>query len=146
MKLITLLAALLLPFMAHAKDITDYEPSGWETVVYCATGDAVGGISLIWGASQKLYVSIDSLENNVAAQIYFTDAHADPARALALIRAGKHVTLVLRSDDSFDFGGETTHAALLNIVASKKQHAVRDSLLAQSGGVIKMSCRLKLSE
>ena len=150
MKNLILLAALVLPLAAQAetkvKDINDYEPQGWEAVVLCGSGDSIGGMQLIRGASKKLYISISSQEDSLPATIYFTEGVKNNDRLLKNIRAGRMVSLVFQSDDSFAFGGSTTKSALLNIKAGKADTSGYNSVLAEKGDVINLNCVVKKGE
>lgn len=146
MKALLFSAALLVPFLAQAKDMNDYEPNGWETIVNCGTGDALDGADVIWGASKKLYVSLTSLDDSQPAKFYYTESGAKAVEALKQIRAGKQVQLVLRSDESDDFGGATSNAALMSLKASKKGDTNYNSTLAEGGAVFSLFCNLKQGE
>jgi hypothetical protein len=146
MKNLIILAALLLPFAAQAKDINEYEPQGSETIAVCGSGDAIGGVQLVRGASKKLYIEISSMEDGAKPQVFFSEDVKSNERSVRNIRASRLVQLVFRSDDSFDFGGATTKATLLNIKAGKKDTSGYNSLLALDGQVINLNCSLKKGE
>ncbi len=142
MKLVSFFSVLVLSFcstVTQAKSIAEREPNGSQPVAHCTTGDAIAGLEIVYGASKTLYALIYSQKGDNDPATYYIAGDDDLVKN---IRAGQKVTLTLRSDESFDFGGETSHASLLELQVRQKPASARDSRLAEGGGVIALSCSL----
>lgn len=143
--LVSLLASVSVTSLAQAqvKDITDLEPSGWEAMIVCGTGDALGGVDVIYGASQKLYLRVLSMDEQKPDALYSLMSGVDAGAALAKVGQGEQVSLTFRSDDSVEFGGMVSQAAFLQLRVSREYSTETNSTLALNGNVHSLFCNFK---
>jgi hypothetical protein len=99
-------------------------------VLLCSTGgDALGGADLIENEKGEAQLSITSLDDTQAADVYTLRAR------LKNIKVGDSDTLVGEKPTSTSFGGGTSDAALIRVMPGQKT-----AVLSVKGTVYNLNC------
>ena len=117
----------------------------WTRLATCNSGDAIAGVE-VYTDGKDVILQVLSQEDGQPADEFRTNlgkVNPEPVDVPAImnsLNAGKTVTLTLSQPESFSFGGETTHAALLNFKLNQPTSYERTSQLAYGSSVLALHC------
>ena len=117
----------------------------WTKVADCYTGDAIGDFNVFTDGAGFIVQITSPNEDDAPVEYRTHEAESDSSaydvsKVLKNLSKGNHQNLVFRTKDSFDFGGATTHAALLSLRLHKKHTFERNSYFAHDSQVLSLAC------